>query len=183
MPVQCVKKGQFMRLFILPVLAIAASGAAFAQGSTLDKVYACTGVAKAEERLACFDAAVASFKQAQTKGDVQVVTREQSVAAEKQAFGLRAPEAAASAKAAVGVAPATPAPIENVVLQLTAATKRADGKYRFTMSDGQVWEQIDSDNVQGLNKLPASAEFKTASLGSFMMKIGGERAIRVRRVK
>lgn len=172
-----------MRLFILPVLAIAASGAAFAQGSTLDKVYACTGITKAEERLACFDAAVASFKQAQTKGEVQVVTREQAVAAEKQAFGLRDVEATASAKAAAGVAPPAPAPLQNVMLQLTSATKRPDGKYRFTMSDGQVWEQIDSDNVQGLKKLPAPAEVKTASLGSFMMKIDGGRAIRVRRVK
>lgn len=173
-----------MRLLILPVLAIAASGAAFAQGSTLDKVYACTGIAKAEERLACFDSAVASFKTAQTKGDVRVVTKEQDAAAEKQAFGLRDVEATNAAKASAGAAPIIAAPpIENVTLTLTAATKRADGKYRFTMSDGQVWEQIDSENVQGVKKLPAPAEVKSAFMGSFLMKIDGGRAIRVKRVK
>ena len=172
-----------MRLFILPLLAIAASGSALAQGSTLDKVYSCTGIAKADDRLACFDAAVAGFKQAQATGDVQVVTREQAVQAEKQAFGLREADATVAAKASVGVAPPTAKPIENVQLTLTAATKRADGKYRFTMSDGQVWEQIDSDSVSGVRKLPVLAEIKTASLGSFMMNIDGGRAIRVRRVK
>ncbi|MEQ1785377.1 MAG: hypothetical protein ABMA14_28860, partial [Hyphomonadaceae bacterium] len=66
-----------MRMFFLPVLAIAASGSALAQSSTLDKVYSCAGIAKADDRLACFDAAVAGFKQAQAAGEVHVVTREQ----------------------------------------------------------------------------------------------------------
>ena len=172
-----------MRKFILPLLVLAASGPAFAQSSTLDKVYACTGITKAEERLACFDGAVAGFKQAQAKGDVRVVTKEQAVEAEKQAFGLRTPDAATAARASVGVAPPTPKPIENVMLKLTAANKRPDGKYRFTMEDGQVWEQIDSDSVSSVKKFPASAEIKTAMMGSFMLKIDGGRGIRVRRVK
>lgn len=176
-----------MRLFILSVLAVAASGSAVAQGpgqgTTLDRVYACTSVGKADDRLACFDAAVADFKKAQTTGDVQVVTRQQAVEAEKQAFGLRAPEAVAAAKTTAGVAPPAPEAIENVTVQLTAAVKRADGKYRFTLSDGAVWDQIDSDRVSGLKNLPVSAEIKTASLGSFMMKVDGGKAIRVRRVK
>jgi hypothetical protein len=70
-------------MFILPLVVLAVSGPAVAQGSTLDKVYACTGIAKAEDRLACFDGAVAGFKQAQAAGDVKVVTREQTVKAEK----------------------------------------------------------------------------------------------------
>lgn len=173
-----------MRLFILPVLAIAASGAAFAQGSTLDKVYACTGIAKAEERLACFDSAVASFKQAQTQGDVRVVTKEQDAAAQKQAFGLRDAGATNAAKASAGAAPiAAPAPMENVRLTLSEATLRKDGKYRFTMSDGQVWEQISSESVQGLRKLPASVQIKTAALGSFKMSIDGGGTTRVKRIK
>jgi hypothetical protein len=172
-----------MRVIMLSVLAIAASGAAAAQGTTLDRVYACTSITKTDDRLACFDAAVADFKQAQTTGDVQVVTREQAVQAEKQAFGLRAPEAVVAAKTTAGVAPPAPEVIETVKVQLTAAVKRGDGKYRFTMSDGQVWEQIDTDTVSGVRKLPLPAEIKTAALGSFMMKIDGGRAIRVRRVK
>ena len=64
-----------------------------------------------------------------------------------------------------------------------SAAKRADGKYRFTLSDGQVWEQIDSDNVGSMKKFPMGAEIKTAFLGSFLMKIENGKTIRVRRVK
>ena len=174
-----------MRMFILPLLAIAASGSAFAQGSTLDKVYACTGITKAEDRLACFDGAVAGFKQAQAAGDVKVVTREQTAQGEKQAFGLREKEAVEAARVSAGAIPAqaAPAPIENVQVRITGATKRADGKYRFTFEDGQVWEQIDSDNVGSMKKLPLSAEIKTAFLGSFLMSMDNGKTIRVRRVK
>lgn len=174
-----------MRKFILPMLVLAASGPAFAQGSTLDKVYACTGITKAEERLACFDGAVAGFKQAQAKGDVRVVTKEQTAQADKQAFGLREADAVEAARASAGAlpAPAAPTTLDTVQVKLTSAAKRADGRYRFTMEDGQVWEQVDSDSVSGLKKLPLPAEIKTAYLGSFLMKIDGGRAIRVRRVK
>ena len=174
-----------MRMFILPLLVIAASGSAFAQGSTLDKVYACTGITKAEDRLACFDGAVAGFKQAQAAGDVKVVTREQIAQGEKQAFGLRETAAVEAAQASAGTLPAqaAPAPIANVQVKIAGAAKRADGKYRFTLEDGQVWEQIDSDSVGSMKKLPLSAEIKTAFLGSFLMKIENGKTIRVRRVK
>ena len=172
-----------MRVFILPLLAIAASGSALAQSSTLDKVYSCSGITKAEDRMACFDAAVAGFKQAQATGEVQVVTREQAVAAEKQAFGLRTSDAAVVARSTDGVAPPAPKAIENVQLKLMSAVKRADGRYRFTMEDGQVWEQVETSMVGGVNRLPAPAEIKSAAFGSFMMKIDDGRAIRVRRVK
>lgn len=174
-----------MRMFILPLLVIAASGPALAQGSTLDKVYACTGITKAEDRLACFDGAVAGFKQAQAAGDVKVVTREQIAQGEKQAFGLRETAAVEAARTSAGAAPAqaAPAPIANVQVKIASVAQRVDGKYRFTLEDGAVWEQIDSGNVPGVRKLPVSAEIKTAALGSFLMKIEGGKTLRVRRVK
>lgn len=174
-----------MRMFVLPVLAIAASGSAMAQGSTLDKVYSCAGITKADDRLACFDAAVAGFKQAQAAGDIQVVTKQQVVEGEKQAFGLRDSDAVEAARASAGAlpAPAAPAAIDSVLVKVASAVKRADGKYRFTLDDGQVWEQVGSDSVGSLRKLPLPAEIKAASLGSFLMKIEGNSAVRVRRVK
>ena len=53
-----------MRVFILLTAAVLAAGAAFAQESPLAKVYACAGLPKADERLACYDAAIAGLKQA-----------------------------------------------------------------------------------------------------------------------
>ncbi len=174
-----------MRVFVLPVLAIAASGSAMAQGSTLDKVYSCAGITKSDDRLACFDDAVAGFKEAHAAGEIQIVTKEQVVEGEKQSFGLRDSGAVEAARASAGAlpAPAAPATIDSVQVKVASAVKRGDGKYRFTLEDGQIWEQIDSDSVGGLRKFPLSAEIRAASLGSFMMKIDGKQAVRVRRVK
>lgn len=174
-------------------LAACAAFAAFAataqaQESQVDKVYACAGVSDGAARLACFDAAVAAMKQAQAAGDVSVVSRAQIQQAEKDTFGL-GPQAQTTA--VTGVLKGAPAPaaadaeaeLDNVKVTISTATKRPDGTYRFTLDNGQVWEQVETDKVSGLKPLPASAEIRKASLGSFMMKINGGRSIRVRRVK
>lgn len=173
-----------MRLLIITALSALSVGSAFAQEAPLAKVYACAGISGAQERLACFDAAVAGLKQAETKGAVAVVSPETQAAAAKQAFGFADGGAAAqAAKAAAKGAPA-PAPEPDVVaVKITEAVKGRDNRHRFTLDNGQVWEQVETDKVQGLKPLPASAEIRKASLGSFMMKINDGRAIRVRRVK
>ncbi|MEQ1784563.1 MAG: hypothetical protein ABMA14_24720, partial [Hyphomonadaceae bacterium] len=102
-----------------------------------------------------------------------------------QAFGVRDSDAVEAARASAGAlpAPTAPAAIANVQVKVTSAVKRGDGKYRFTLEDGQIWEQIDSDAISGLRRLPLSAEIKAAAFGSFMMKIEGNPSLRVRRVK
>lgn len=64
-----------MRIVMLAACAAFAvlAAPAQAQESQVDKVYACAGVSDGAARLACFDAAVAAMKQAQTAGDVSVI--------------------------------------------------------------------------------------------------------------
>ena len=174
-----------MRLFIFAALAAAAAGTAVAQEAPLDKVNACAGISKSEDRLACYDAAVAGLKQAQQSGGVAVVSREQVAEAEKQAFGLgtarlsdvtRPPEA----KAAV----AAPEEIDSIKATITTAEKRSDGKFRFTLDNGQVWEQMENERNFRVRSTPGAAEIRKALLGSFMMNVdGSSKAIRVRRIK
>ena len=176
--------GVCMRLLIITAFSALCAGGAFAQEAPLAKVYACAGIAGAQERLACFDAAVAGLKQAEAKGSVTVVTPEQKAAAATQSFGFADGGAAAqkAQAAAVGVAPPPEQP-DVVNVKVVEAVKARDNRHRFTLDNGQVWEQVETDKVQGINVLPASAEIRKASLGSFMMKINDKRAIRVRRVK
>lgn len=164
-----------MRVFIiLASVAVLPVGIATAQEAGLGKVYACAAIADSNARLACFDSAVAGIRQAQAAGDIKVVTREQAAEGAKQAFGL-----SASAAGAAAVQIETP---DRVSVSLTAIDKRADGKSRFTTSDGQVWDQIGVEKVVR-KTLPIEAEIRSAALGSFMMKIDGGAPIRVRRVK
>jgi hypothetical protein len=171
-----------MRVLILLTAAVLAAGAAFAQ-EPLAKVYACAGLPKADERLACYDAAVAGLKQAEATGGVAVVSREQVTEASEQAFGFKKPEAADIARAAGIAVPNAPEQPDDVQVTIASAAKRADGKYRFTLDNRQVWEQIETEKTDRLGALPLKAEIKAAALGSFMMRIEGGRSIRVRRLR
>ena len=179
--------GVCMRFFVITAifaLCVGSVGGAFAQEAPLSKVYACAGISGAQERLACFDAAVAGLKQAEASGGVTVVTPEQKAAAAKQSFGFAEGGAAAqkAQAAAVGAAPPPEQP-DVVTVKIIEAVKARDNRHRFTLDNGQVWEQVETDKVQGIKTLPATAEIRKASLGSFMMKINDGRSIRVRRVK
>lgn len=68
------------------------AGAAYAQEAPLAKVQACATLPRADERLACQEAAVAGLRQADTTGGV--------AEASKQAFGSMRREAADIARAA-----------------------------------------------------------------------------------
>ncbi len=174
-------------------LAACAAFAAFAataqaQESQVDKIYACAGVSDGAARLACFDAAVAAMKQAQAAGDVSVVSRAQIQQAEKDTFGL-GPQAQTTA--VTGVLKGAPAPaaadaeaeLDNVKVTISTATKRPDGTYRFTLDNGQVWEQNDTVSLGTLPRGTIEAEIRRGAIGSFFLKAGNRSLVRVKRVK
>jgi hypothetical protein len=162
------------------ITALSGAGEAAAQQSLTDKLYACTGMADAQARLACYDAAVGQLKQAQSTGDVAVVSRADVQKAEKDQFGFSSPPQAAIIAGAN--APAA-AELDNVKVTITAATKRADGKFRFTLDNGQVWDQTDTVRVRMLPDPPFAGEVSKGALGSFFLKPADKTAVRVKRVK
>lgn len=178
-----------VRGIAIAVIALAAQPA-FAQDAPLDKVYACAAKTDNAERLACYDAAVAGLKQAQTSGGVAVVARSQIEAAEKEAFGLSQPSLSELARSANKM-PATPgaaaAPppqeLDRVTMTVKALERRPDGTYRFTMENGQVWEQIDGNELGKTLRAPVTAEIKKGAIGSYMLKVGDRASVRVRRIK
>lgn len=172
-------------------IAVIALGAppAFAQEAPLDNVYACAAKTDNAERLACYDAAVAGLKQAQTSGGVAVVARSQIEAAEKEAFGFSQPSLSELARSANKMpapgAAAAPPPqeLDRVTLTVKALERRPDGTYRFTMENGQVWEQIDGNELGKTLRAPVTAEIKKGAIGSYMLKVGDRASVRVRRIK
>lgn len=171
-----------MKMRLIGLGLIAASAApAFAQGSPLDKVYACAAKTADAERLACYDAAIGDLKQAQTTGGIAVVNSAQIAAAEKEAFGLEAPSLSQLARSA---SPTTNTPdLERVDVTIKTAERRANGSFRFTLDNGQVWEQIDTYELGRTLTTPVQAEIRKASLNSFMLKPANRSAVRVRRIK
>jgi hypothetical protein len=177
-----------MRFSVALVLGLAAAPA-FAQEAPLDRIYACTSMTDGAARLACFDTAVATLKQADAAGGVAVVDRAKIVQAEKEAFGLVAPTLtaiaeSASSSATVGKTAAEKAkPLDRVSLKVKAVEKGADGRYRFTMEDGQVWRQTDDLKLPAVGKGPWTAEIRKAAIGTFLLKLDNRTAVRAKRVE
>jgi hypothetical protein len=181
--------------FVVASAALAAAPA-MAQEAPLSKVYACADIADSTQRLACYDGAVATLKQADAGGDIAVVSRQQVQKVEKDAFGLAVPSvselAASAAPAAAGKAPAAakppkaekPKPLDRVTLQVKAINRDRQGGVTFVMENGQIWKKIDTTSMIGIGKGPWTAEIRKASLGSYILSLSGTTAsARVKRIE
>lgn len=167
-------------------VAFAATAAAQTQQAppqppqVLDQVYSCANVTDDAQRLTCYDQAVGRLRQAQTSGEIVAVDRHQAETINREAFGFSLPSlphlfSRGSDGAEVGH-------VDEVALEVTRIQRRPDGTALFTMSNGQVWAQIDSDSARNVRE-GGHVSIRRASMGSFLMHVdAGGAALRVRRV-
>jgi len=147
-------------------------------------LYACAEKPGASDRLSCFDAEVARLKAAEAGGELAVVSREDVRQAERGNFGLSGAEPPALAAAKPRVAPSKgeeDEKLREVTVTVVKAETRLDGRLRFTTSDGQVWVQTDSTDARVRGDGPWEATIKAGMIGSYMIKLDGARAVKVRR--
>jgi hypothetical protein len=164
-----------MRWFcVVPFMLLSAS--AFAQQGLPAQVYACANIEDPGQRHACFDALVPELKRA---GGAAAAARAPAPAAAQSP--LIAPVLSAEAKAAAR-AVEKEQEIDKVSLPVESINIGSDGKYRFTMENGQVWRQLDTVRLRNLGNGPWTAEIRKAALGSFMLKVERQAAVRVERV-
>lgn len=144
---------------------------AFAQQALPAQVYACADIEDVSQRHSCFDALVPELRKAGSAGAVVHPAQQSALTAPV----LSASEARA-ARAEKDVSP------DRADFTVKAIATGADGKYRFTMENGQVWRQVDTAKLRNLGKGPWAAEIRKASLGSFLLTVGKSAAVRVERV-
>lgn len=161
---------------------LALAGAAGAQetparATVLQNLLDCRNVAEDAARLACYDRAAGVLDQAEAKGDVVVVDREQARAVRQQAFGFSLPSIAIFERGA------TPEEIDNVTGVAKRAYQTSQGKWVVELEDGAVWQQIDSERIGRRPRAGSKIEIRKASLGSYFMNVDDQRAVRARRVQ
>jgi hypothetical protein len=160
-----------MRWFrVVPFMLL--SGPALAQQGLPAQAYACANIEDASQRHACFDALVPELKKAGGGTPVAKAPAAQSP--------LTAPVLTpAEAKAAKAQKEEE---IDKVSLPVKAITISADGKYRFNLENGQIWKQVDTVKLRNLGEGPWKAEIRKAALGSYLLTVERQAAIRVERV-
>jgi hypothetical protein len=145
----------------------------------LDEVYACASISEAEARLACYDAAVGRLREAQTSGNLVAVDRQQAQEIERDAFGFHLP----SLPRIFGRNSNEPAAetVAEMRLEIASVVRRRNGPATFTMTNGQIWTQIDDENARNARE-GGTVTIRRATFGSFLMSVdAGGPAIRVRR--
>lgn len=143
---------------------------------TLASLMACRSVADSTARLACFDAAAGALDTAERQGDVVVIDRAGVAETRRQLFGFEMPSLPRLFGPDGGGGD-----IDSIESTLQSASLVGEGRWVFRLADGSVWRQIDSERVRFDNRPGEPARVRKASLGSFMLTVGGSRAVRVRR--
>lgn len=173
------------RTFLVLSLAAAAAGATAATAQPKDEGRAhilqelvdCRKLTDDAARLACYDNASTTLEQAEQKGDIVVVDREQARKVRRQAFGLSLPSISLFEKGE------TREELENVTGEVEVARVNGAGKWVIRLKDGATWTQVDTNDLYRTPKPGHSVRIRKASLGSFIMTVDNGGGFRVRRVE
>lgn len=168
-----------MRLVLAGLLLVALATPAAAQTAdtpeSLQQVYACAQISGEAERLACYDAAVGRMREAQTRGDLVAVDRVQAQEIGRDSFGFSLP----SVTRMLGINDSENMP-DRMEFEVAQVNFRRDGKVALTMTNGQVWEQVDGAPPRRIRAgIPVTV--RRAAMGSFLMTLPSGPALRVRR--
>ena len=177
--------GKTLRFILGLAAAAALAGAALAEApvrpegraEVLQKLSDCRKIAEPDKRLACYDAAAAGLDQAEAKGDIVVVDRNQARQVRRQAFGFSLPSISLFERGE------KKEEIDTVTGKVAAARESSPGHWTVTLEDGAVWTQIDPDPLAIDPKPGMPVKIRRASMGSFLMTVGPNRAMRVHRVQ
>jgi len=157
-------------LMATPALA-APKAAEPTRAAVLQSVADCRKITEDAGRLACFDKAVAALDQAESKGQVVVIDREQVKVVRRQAFGLTLP-----AFTLFDRGPKEDQ-VDRVTIELADAYRSA-GKWIFVSTDNVVWAQADDETIGDEPHKGSKVAIRKASLGSYFCNVDGQRAVR-----
>ena len=177
------RAGLVAGVFVLAALAAAPAGAqpapaglaAAGRAQVIQRVSDCRKLTDNAARLACYDEAAAGLDQAEAKGDIVVVDREQARKVRRQAFGFTLPSLAMFEKGE------KPEEINNTTGKVAAARQNGAGRWVVRLEDGATWVQVDSSEIAFNPKAGDPVRIRKASLGSYLMVIGRNGAVRAHR--
>ena len=157
------------------LLTLAGPSIAAAQSSApLADLYACQVISDSRAQLSCFISETAKLQAAETSGDV--------IAVEKETFAeiknAEVEAEVASQKAEIKQAAKAEARAEKVeppkvrVLAVKEAKKFGPNRWvRFTLENGEIWQQTESKYVRVGKGNPDMLTIKRAAFGSFLAKV------------
>jgi hypothetical protein len=147
------------------------------RAAIVQKLVDCRKVTDDAARLACYDQATAAFDQAEAKGDVVVIDRDQARKVRKQAFGFTLPSISIFAKGE------TQEELDTADGVVAVARQNGQGHWVIQLEDGAVWSQVGVEDLFRSPKPGMKVKIRKASLGSYLMSIDNQGAFKAHRVE
>ena len=171
------------------VLAIALTGALLstspvqgkereAQSPLVQALANCRNQADDVTRLRCYDAAAGALTTAAARGDLVVLDQQNLKTARRALFGFSLPELPFFK----GDRSADD-PQDEITGKIASARPLSHGKWQIKLAGGGVWETTEASSPT--MKPPRADDpiaIKRGSLGSYLLRIAGQRALRGKRV-
>ena len=148
-----------------------------ARPEAFEALVKCRAIAEDAARLRCFDQAAAALEQAAARRDLVIVDRAQVRQTKRTLFGLELPHLSIFGGNDDDKAEEV-SQIEGVV---ASATETGAGRWSVTLEDGGTWVQVDDNVIAVPPKHGTKVLIKKAALGSYMMRVGNQPGVRVRR--
>lgn len=136
----------------------------------------CQTITDSAARLACYDQKVAQLDSAQKNNELLVADRAEVQEAERGVFGLQLP------RIKLFGGNDDDQQITEITLTVVSAKQMGRGKWFLTLDDGATWVQTDNTTLSSYPKTGSSILIKRAAIGSFLAKVNGGRAFRIKRV-
>jgi hypothetical protein len=178
-------------------VALAQSGQnpANAAVSPLEPIYACANKTDPTERLACFDAAVATIRAKEAKSEIVTFDKQRVEKVRREAFGFSLPSLPKLGFPAFGGAPKAEGKDQSVAAAAVAedieeqsftvvSTRESAGRVVITLENGQIWRLTEAGELNAPKRPPYKVNIRTAAMGSFILTVEGRnKGYRVRRVE
>ena len=161
----------------LPAAAIAAPRLPQKRPEALEAVLRCRAITDEQARLACFDAAVASFEQATANRELVVVDRKQVRDTKRSLFGLDLP----GLNIFGGGPDDEGTEVNSIEGEVVSAFQDGEGRWVVTLKEGGTWRQINDTILGRRPKAGSKVEIRRAAMGSYMMRIDKQPGVRARR--
>jgi hypothetical protein len=167
--------GVMVGLFASAALPAMADPAPPVVAPAVQAVVDCRKLTDDGQRLACYDKAVSAMTDAQAKGDLVTIDREQRQAVRRQAFGLTLPTLDFLDRGE------KPEQVNRLTDTVASVSKTVEGRWVMRMQDGAIWRQTDDAELSRDPHVGSQVVIKKAALGSFMIDIDGQPGIRAHR--
>ena len=141
----------------------------------------CRTIAEAAARLQCFDTAAAALEQAAARRDVVVVDRAQVRESRRRLLGLALPHLPIFGGGDNGH-DNDDEEIQQIDSTVATAVRNDLGQWQVHLQDGGTWIQTDFNLLAVAPRPGQPVTVRRGALGSFMMRVGRQPGVRVRRV-